>query len=175
MLQACHTWPILLLCLAAVAGAGSRAASRSGSTCTQQSSQVEADFRLLQELLRRDYAVGYIMLSWLLRCTWTITPAIALLLKLPQPAMLFASKQHLPALLAWLLSSTDRSQSPQQHQEQVAQQLSPEKLKELQEQLLGPTAAVATYAAFDRTCRMLAGAPVTAQQVSRAVAGAASM
>jgi hypothetical protein len=122
----------------------------------------------LQELLRRDYAVGYVMLSWLLRCTWTITPAITLLLKLPQPAMLFASKQHLPALLAWLLSSTDRSQSPQQHQEQAAQQLSPEKLKELQEQLLGPTAAVATYAAFDRTCRMLAGAPVTAQQVRQA-------
>jgi hypothetical protein len=125
---------------------------------------VQADFRIMQELLRKDYAVGYIMLSWLLRCTWALTPAIGLLLKLPQPAMARATRQQLPALLAWLLFGGSHAHDRVQ-QQKVLHQLSPEALKELQEQLVGPTAAVASYASFAKTYQMMANAPVTAQQV----------
>lgn len=131
----------------------------------------------MQELLRRDYAVGYIMLGWLLRCTWALTPGIALLLKLPKPAMARSARQQLPALLAWLLfgggsgkahnnSSSSSSQHQQAEQQQaLLQQLSPVALKGLQEQLVGPTAALASIASFSKTYQMLANAPVTAQQV----------
>lgn len=146
------------------AGAGSRASSRPGSEHGRYSSQVQADFLFMQELLRQDYAVGYIMLGWLLRCTWAITPAIALMLKLPQPAMAMMTRQQLPALLAWLLFGGDQGRSGDQHQH-MAQQLSPEALRELQEQLVGPTAAVASCASFAKAYQMLSNAPVTAQQV----------
>jgi hypothetical protein len=131
----------------------------------------------MQELLRRDYAVGYIMLGWLLRCTWALTPGIALLLKLPEPAMARSARQQLPALLAWLLfgrggsgNAHDNSSSSGQHhqaeqQKALLQQLSPVALKGLQEQLVGPTAALASIASFSKTYQLLANAPVTAQQV----------
>lgn len=146
------------------AGAGSRASSRVSSNSGRHSSQVQADFRIMQELLRRDYAVGYIMLSWLLRCTWAVTPAIALLLKLPEPVMARATRQQVPALLAWLLFGGDKIHSAEQ-QQQVLQQLSPAAIKGLQEQLVGPTAALASMASFAKTYQMLASAPATAQQV----------
>lgn len=148
------------------AGAGSRASSRPGSPHGRHSSEVQANFRLMQELLRQDYAVGYIMLGWLLRCTWAITPAIALLLQLPQPAVARITRQQLPSLLAWLLfgRGSSAANSRAKHQ-QVAQQLSPEALRELQEQLVGPTAAVASCAGFAKAYQMLTTAPVTAQQV----------
>jgi hypothetical protein len=144
--------------------AGSASSSRASSNSGHYSSQVQADFRIMQELLRRDYAVGYIMLGWLLRCTWAVTPAIALLLKLPQPAMVRATRQQLPVLLSWLLFGGGHAHDHVQ-QRKVAQ-LSPEALKDLQEQLVGPTAAVACYASFAKTYQLLANAPVTAQQVS---------
>jgi len=141
------------------------------------------DLRLIQELLRRDYAVGYVMLGWLLRCTWAITPAIGALLKLPQPAMAMATQQQLPALLAWLLQDADQrhksqqsgnrrhaqEQQQQHQQQQVMEQLLPDKLKDLQKQLVGPTAAVASYASFAKAYQMLASAPVTPHQVSKAL------
>lgn len=111
------------------------------------------------------------MLGWLLRCTWALTPGIALLLKLPEPAMARSARQQLPALLAWLLfgggSKVHNSSQHQQAEQQQAllQQLSPVALKGLQEQLVGPTAALASIASFSKTYQLLANAPVTAQQV----------
>lgn len=130
---------------------------------------MQTDLRLMRELLKHDYAVGYVMLSWLLRCTWTITPAIALMLKLPQPAMTRAARQQLPALLAWLLHDAGQAGQSQesyaQQQHLLHQQLSAGQLKQMQEQLLGPTAAVASIASFAKTYQMLAQSHVSAQQV----------
>lgn len=47
--------------------------------------EAQVALRLLRELLKRDYAVGYLFLSWLLRTSWTLAPAVAVLLGLPNP------------------------------------------------------------------------------------------
>jgi hypothetical protein len=134
------------------------------------SSTLQAHARLLQALLRRDYAVGYVLLSWLLRSTWVITPAIALLLGMPHPAAATgAARAQLPAALAWLLqdagSEGESGNERQRRRRQLLEQLVPGKLRQMHAELLGPAAAVASYASFARACQMLDGAPVTALQV----------
>lgn len=167
-----HVCP-LPLCAAVSGAAGggdlSCESSWQGSALVRRSSQAQSELRLMQALLRRDYAVGYVMLSWLLRCTWVMTPAIGMLLKLPQPMMARAAKHQLPALLAWLLrdAANQGCATPQAlNDDKWLEQLSPEKLRQLQDQLLGPTAAVASCAGFAKAYQTLASAPVTAQQVS---------
>ena len=63
--------------------------------------KAKATLDTLRQLLQKDYAVGYLMLGWLLRCTWALAPAVAVMLGLPQPGK--ASKQQLPGLLAWMI------------------------------------------------------------------------
>lgn len=152
-------------------GTGSRGSSSSGMSRQQCSTMLQSYLRLVHALLRRDYAVGYVMLSWLLRCTWAVTPAIAMMLGLPHPASSARAMRHqVPAMLAWLLrdaGSQGNSAEQQQRQQQLLlEQLQmSDSLKQLHEELLGPTAAVTSYANFARACQMLAGAPVTAEQV----------
>jgi hypothetical protein len=143
----------------------------------------QASLRLLRELLRRDYAIGYLLLGWMLRTTWSVAPAIALLLGLPQPDARTA-KAQLPALLTWMLTGSSRSSRPSsagnaaagaaaaaaeaesdEDEQMLLQLLSAEELQQLQEQLVGPTAALASLANFMRAQQTLAGAPATAQQV----------
>jgi hypothetical protein len=141
----------------------------------------QASLRLLRELLRRDYAIGYLLLGWMLRATWSVAPAIALLLGLPQPDARTA-KAQLPALLTWMLTGSGRSSRPSagnaaagtaaaeaesdEDEQMLLQLLSADELQQLQEQLVGPTAALASLANFMRAQQTLAGAPATAQQVS---------
>jgi hypothetical protein len=47
--------------------------------------EAQLALRLLRELLKRDYAVGYLFLSWLMRTSWVLMPAVATLLGLPSP------------------------------------------------------------------------------------------
>jgi hypothetical protein len=141
----------------------------------------QASLRLLRELLRRDYAIGYLLLGWMLRTTWSVAPAIAMLLGLPQPDARTATAQ-LPALLTWMLTGSSRSSRPSsagnaaagaaaaeaesdEDEQMLLQLLSAEELQQLQEQLVGPTAALASLANFMRAQQTLAGAPATAQQV----------
>lgn len=116
--------------------------------------------RLVQELLRKDYAVGYLMFGWLLRCTWAVAPAVAAILNLPVPDM--RSKVHLPVMIAWLLQQNGDSQAKA---EAMAWLLGPEEMARIQDVLAGPTAAVASYAAFVRAQQTLSGAPMTVEQV----------
>jgi hypothetical protein len=51
----------------------------------RRQTEVPGTLRLLRELLKRDYAVGYLLLSWLLKASWTIIPAVAMLLGIPNP------------------------------------------------------------------------------------------
>lgn len=150
-----------------IAGArGGAASKRSGE---ERRSRAQASLRLLRELLRHDYAIGYLMLGWLLRTTWAMAPAIALLLGLPQPDS--RSKAQLPALLAWILhGSKSGAAAGADSAEEVAGQellalLSAEELEQLQQQLVGPTAALSSFGTFWKAQQTLAGAPVTAQQV----------
>lgn len=61
--------------------------ARAPSAAASHKSQREAQqaLQLLRELLQRDYAVGYLFLSWLLRTSWALLPAVAALLGLPNP------------------------------------------------------------------------------------------
>jgi hypothetical protein len=125
----------------------------------QQLTTPQASLKLLHELLRHDYAIGYLLLSWLLQSTWTIAPAVADLIGLPRPDA--QSKVHLPALLAWLLGSKQVDQ-----QQQVLAQLTPQQLQQIQEHLSGPAAALSSFACFVSAQQATAGAPITIQQVN---------
>jgi len=57
----------------------------SGAASFKAQREAQAALRLLRELLKRDYAVGYLFLSWLLRTSWTLVPAVAALLGMPNP------------------------------------------------------------------------------------------
>lgn len=84
-------------------GAAPAPADSAAGQLTQEQlrARSEAQLRFLRELLRKDYALGYLLLGWLLRCTWTLAPALAGLLGLPRPEPLVQGQ--LPALLLWLL------------------------------------------------------------------------
>jgi hypothetical protein len=165
--------------VAVIAPSGDNAvASITREECHRRS---QASLHLLRELLRRDYAIGYLLLGWMLRTTWSVAPAIAMLLGLPQPDARTATAQ-LPALLTWMLTGSSRSRRPSsagnaaagaaaaelesdEDEQMLLQLLSAEELQQLQEQLVGPTAALASLANFMRAQQTLAGAPATAQQV----------
>jgi hypothetical protein len=68
--------------------------------------KAKATLGLLRELLQKDYAVGYLLLGWIFRCTWALAPAVAVMLGLPQPDK--TSKQQLPGLLAWMIQVSQR-------------------------------------------------------------------
>lgn len=135
----------------------------------------EASLRLLQEFLRRDYAIGYLMLGWLLRATWVITPSVAQLLGLPQPNDREARAQ-LPVLAAWMLDGGDSSgrQLTEQESKNVLSLLTTKELQMLQEQLTNPGAAVTSLGSFLRAQQTLAGAPASAQQVNCLIATSTS-
>ncbi|WIA41197.1 hypothetical protein OEZ86_004812 [Tetradesmus obliquus] len=158
----------------------SAASAASRGECRRHS---QASLRLLRELLRRDYAIGYLLLGWMLQTTWSVAPAIAMLLGLPQPDARTA-KAQLPALLTWMLTGSSRSSRPSsaghaaaaaaaaaeaerdEDEQMLLQLLSADELQQLQEQLVGPTAALASLANFMKAHQTLAGAPATAQQVN---------
>lgn len=102
-----------------------------------------------------------------------------MLLGLPQPDARTA-KAQLPALLTWMLTGSSRSSRPSsaghaaaaaeaerdEDEQMLLQLLSADELQQLQEQLVGPTAALASLANFMKAHQTLAGAPATAQQVN---------
>ncbi|KAF6262038.1 hypothetical protein COO60DRAFT_1636249 [Scenedesmus sp. NREL 46B-D3] len=117
----------------------SAASSASRGECHRRS---QASLRLLRELLRRDYAMGYLLLGWVLRTTWQ------------------QQAQQLPnATMAAAEAGQDEDQQV------LLQLLGAEGLQQLQQQLVGPTAALASMATFMKAQQTLAGAPATAQQV----------
>ncbi len=159
--------------------------------------EAQAALRLLRELLKRDYAVGYLFLSWLLRTSWTLVPAVASLLGLPNPTdrgerrltmvgcgwlidysdrhpiptIIGTVKQQLPALLLWLAAAGVEGGASGDGMARVgklAEALSPEQLEELGRNLQEPSPGMAVFAQYLRAQQALEGAPATVEQVGGA-------
>ena len=154
-------------------GGSGGARSRLVARRAQRQQRQQRALLLLRELLRRDYAVGYLLLAWLARASWTLLPAAAQLLGLPVTRD--AARRQLPALLLWLASAGDESaaavanegvelagQEVEQRQQLDAAQLA----EELADAVAGPPAALAAFADALRAQQALQGAPATMQQVS---------
>lgn len=121
---------------------------------------------VVREFLRRDYAIGYLLLGWLLRTTWVIAPSVAKLLHLPQPDT-SAARTQLPALAAWMLTgASDGKGLTESECEQVLSQLTADELQRLQEQLNSPDSAITSFGRFMQAQQTLSGAPATVQQVT---------
>jgi hypothetical protein len=182
--MACCVWQPTIsascICPICVATPGNSAPSSPSREEYRRRSQ--ASLRLLRELLRRDYAIGYLLLGWMLQTTWSVAPAIAMLLGLPQPDARTAEAQ-LPALITWMLTGSSRSNrrtiavgntaaaaaaadaEEDEDEKMLLQLLSAGELQQLQEQLVGPAAALASLASFMKAHQALSGAPATAKQV----------
>jgi len=123
---------------------------------TSGSDRLEA-LAFFHRLASKDFAVGYLLTVWLVRTAWALAPAIAAILGLPAPTAHASGRKHLPAFITFLLGGL----APKGKE----WLMDPRRLDGLVSALVGPTAALASYAGFRAAEQTLVDTGATRQQV----------